>query len=72
MVQPGKNLYLLLDGVKMLIQFRFVHHFDRNDVLLIVLVVGFEYFSKGSRSEYVRVLIYLIILLQFFGTLLLV
>lgn len=72
MVQPGKNLYLLLNGVKMLVQFCFVHHFDCNDVLLIVLVVGFEYFSKGSRSKYVRVLIYLIILLQFLCTLLLI
>ena len=69
MVELRQNLDLLLDGIQVVLQLSLVKHLDCNLMLHVVLVVGQEHLSKCSRSENLRVTIYLIILLQLLGAL---
>lgn len=71
MVQLGQDFYFLLDGIQMIIQLRLVHHLDRHDVLLVVLVEGLEDFSEGAGAQNLRLGINLVILLELLGALLL-
>ena len=52
-------------------EFGFVEHFDGDLHVRVVFVVRLEHLAKGAHSQHLRVLIDVVVVLQFIDTLLL-
>ena len=70
-VELGEYVNFFLYCFKVVLQFGFIHHFNGHLMLLIMLVKGKKHFAKGARAEHDRIVVYLIVLLQFSSSLLL-
>lgn len=70
-IQLREYVNFLLYCLEVILQFGFIHHFNGYFVLPIMLVESEKHFAEGAGAENDGVVIYLVVLLQFSSSLLL-